>query len=64
MLFLCRGDVEDVVPTLEQHWVNASCFAVIGVLAGVSLPVSVCRGSASPLSPTPSLLQSVFSYAI
>ena len=25
MLFLCRADVKDSGPTLEQHWVNASC---------------------------------------
>ena len=25
MLFYCGADVEDGGPTLEQHWVNASC---------------------------------------
>ena len=25
MLFLCRVDIKDVGPTLQQHWVNASC---------------------------------------
>ena len=24
ILFLCRADVEDVGPTVEQHWVDAS----------------------------------------
>ena len=37
MLFLCHADIEDVGPIVELHWVNASYFTVISVLAGVTL---------------------------
>ena len=48
MLFLCRADVEDVGPIVEQHWVNASY-----LLCQVFSQVSLCRGGAAPPPPPP-----------
>ena len=45
MLFLCRADVEDVGPIVEQHWVSASY--LLSVLAGVTLS-RVGGGGATP----------------
>ena len=61
MLFLCRASSRT---TLGQCLV----FAVIGVLAGVSLSVSVCRGMLAPppptLPPLSAAVACVLSYAI